>query len=562
MSTLNSRPSFGPDLKLEKTRTNQQNTNQATIQDQIEKPDTSSALLSTTENSVIGAKSRALQNTTNKADVADAFTPSNRMFTGSLFQEIVLIKDVVEEIIDPIALDPPREIVIVLDDFADDSKKLEFRHDIETLNDPRARSLMDYLEWHQDNGQAIPDNGRFGTNGVNLLSHLPPDSEIWDRFGPISQAERQLIVDSAKRVLDPENEQFLAEVHGGDQIFEKNDLETWLISTIDEMKHGDHVSSILKRRAPSLNHEDVKHEQGGDEETEDSFHGDETLIDDLIVDGATSVLDGYIGDFNKILKNPGNARVVNVSSGGAPIELIEDLFEQSKKDPDKRAKFLEQLSLPSDASDKDLYQGLVNRAQQTLKNNEIYRQVKSKYDTTTQEMYKRGIFVVVAAGNTGLAVDRLKADGIQFDQPFLDSINVNSTTLLAVSLDDVNNTPGDASDDVPAEFSTPESESDYATDGQDVDGKGSGNSFSAPQVAATIAEILKINPSLTNDDVRTILNFSVTDTNASQQEEGAGVLNRKRAVRIATYKRDNPQASWDEILTWINTLDNIEKFLG
>ena len=77
-----------------------------------------------------------------------------------------------------------------------------------------------------------------------------------------------------------------------------------------------------------------------------------------------------------------------------------------------------------------------------------------------------------------------------------------------------------------------------AADGLDVpaDAQGntaSGSSFAAPTVAATVAELLKANPNLTFDQIKTILQETAQHTGAPTAELGAGILNSQAALAEA-----------------------------
>lgn len=115
-------------------------------------------------------------------------------------------------------------------------QRKEFKGSIETLNDPNARKMMDYLEWRQDHSQAQKDNGRYGENGMSLLADLKPDDPAWtditkdtkyDKYEDvIPEGERQKYIDAAKTALKYPDQ--LAEVNGGDGIFEEDDTKKWL----------------------------------------------------------------------------------------------------------------------------------------------------------------------------------------------------------------------------------------------------------------------------------------------------------------------------------------------
>lgn len=117
------------------------------------------------------------------------------------------------------------------DKVVENGPDFEFRKAMETFCDGRARELMDWLEWDQNHDQAQAHNGRFGTNGMQLLSQLTPDSPKWEEgakdLPSIPKEERQRFIDAAKAALKPENKGLLDQVHGGDGIFEWEDIPNW-----------------------------------------------------------------------------------------------------------------------------------------------------------------------------------------------------------------------------------------------------------------------------------------------------------------------------------------------
>ncbi len=109
----------------------------------------------------------------------------------------------------------------------------DFWNALSSLNEPGAIKMMDNLEWDQDHKQAKRDNDRFGLNGMNLLSQLSPDDARWGSLTKnmnIPQADRQRYIDAAKTALS--NPALLNEVHGGDGVFEPDDMKNWLESKV------------------------------------------------------------------------------------------------------------------------------------------------------------------------------------------------------------------------------------------------------------------------------------------------------------------------------------------
>jgi hypothetical protein len=103
----------------------------------------------------------------------------------------------------------------------------KFRQSIDTLNAWSVRFLMEHLE-HQE-GKGIENNGRYGTMGLTKLANLSVSDPAWDQSRePILKHHRQMVVDAAKEALSPQNQNLLSQIHGGDGVFEKDDMANWI----------------------------------------------------------------------------------------------------------------------------------------------------------------------------------------------------------------------------------------------------------------------------------------------------------------------------------------------
>lgn len=107
------------------------------------------------------------------------------------------------------------------------AQKATFYGDLKTLNDPGAIATMEECEYSSDQS-TNRDNGRFGTNGVKMLSEMKVDDPRWtslqDKNKIVPMEKRQAMIDAAKNVYDPKNTDLLKEVTGDDGIFEPGDL--------------------------------------------------------------------------------------------------------------------------------------------------------------------------------------------------------------------------------------------------------------------------------------------------------------------------------------------------
>lgn len=180
--------------------------------------------------------------------------------------------------------------------------------------------------------------------------------------------------------------------------------------------------------------------------------------------------------------------------------------------------------------------------------------VNDPVNIATKMLTDNGVNVVFSAGNTGPGADSLNpyavapwvistgatdnagklADfssrgefGSPLFRPTLVAPGVNTVSLRASTLASVASAEGVAANDA----SLSATELPYYTTGK-------GTSFSAPQVAGTIALMLEANPSLTPAQVRDILQRTATTLPPYYMYEvGAGMLNAQAAVLEAAFQQ-------------------------
>lgn len=251
-------------------------------------------------------------------------------------------------------------------------------------------------------------------------------------------------------------------------------------------------------------------------------------LDERIEHRVTSFLDSTSDAIQGILDNRGQINVINQSQSISPVRVVEDLWREVRNDPKERAALAKELGLDADATDKELLQALADHVDKVFETSPEIAKAKERYDALSAELEEAGILHVVTAGNTGDFLDELDDLGVTYDRDFSNSVLFNEHKIVVAA-----STGG--RDDQIAEFSTP---SDYVTvaiDGTDIpveSGTSNGTSFAAPQVTALIAEMRRIDPSLTNDEIRDILAKAATDTAASAREEGHGILDPDKALAL------------------------------
>lgn len=212
-----------------------------------------------------------------------------------------------------------------------------------------------------------------------------------------------------------------------------------------------------------------------------------------------------VSRLNNVADNPGNTKVVNLSLGLSPAGIYENLKIQHPNWSEKR---------------------LVDEAMKQY--NSLVAQYGGDIDKALDQLGKKGITVVVSAGNEG----DIKP-GVPTPPGFYDNIVAGThehSNVIVVGSTDSNTSRGRASD-----FSNPGRSVDVAADGEDklVGGQVvDGTSFSAPEIAGLAADILAVNPSLTPAEVKEIIKQSAyKETDGART--GAGVVNRKMALQLA-----------------------------
>jgi hypothetical protein len=289
----------------------------------------------------------------------------------------------------------------------------------------------------------------------------------------------------------------------------------------DGVTHGDNVTQVVQDNSTAEATQIRQIETGG------SSGGGS--LEERIANRATGLLNSTSDGIEAILKNPGNIEVINQSQSVSEIRVVDDMWDSVKGDPEARGDLAEELGLPRDAEEKDIIQGLVDKVDEVFEGSEEIAEAKERYDDVSQQLEDKGILHVVTAGNTGDELAAWDAMGITHDDDFTNSVLFNDHTIVVAA------STGQDPDGI-ANFSTPSDHVTLAVDGTDipvVSGTSNGTSFAAPQVSAVISEMRKINPDLTNDQIRDMLKKASTDTAASSREEGAGILNADRALVLA-----------------------------
>ncbi len=293
------------------------------------------------------------------------------------------------------------------------------------------------------------------------------------------------------------------------------------------LTHGDQVQYVVQTNSRSTRASNVRQVEVGSNAS--------GSLNQFIEQRVTSFLDNTSNGIQSVLNNPGRIRVINQSQSISELRAATEYFAQTQSQPGGRENLARELGLPANANNQTLLRGLVNRVDRIFENSPRIREARARYDRLSNQLERRGILHVVTAGNTGDTLRQLRGMGIRGDQDFTRSVLFNRNTVV------VGASTGGRPERI-ASFSTPTPFVTVAIDGTNIrvarDRRADGTSFAAPQVTATIAEIRRINPRLTNAQVRGILRQAATDTRAPRNLEGAGILNPDRALELARRSRN------------------------
>ncbi len=321
----------------------------------------------------------------------------------------------------------------------------------------------------------------------------------------------------------------------------------------DDTEHAEAVKNIYERYNPGSDPELIGI---GVADGDSSSSGNNTAsektsatlktkqeLDQYIDDGSTAAFQQFGEQIEKTV-DEGQSSVINGSLGYARNNVYEDTLGALQENP----KLATHLNLkPSDiqnlktnedgqtlVSDK-VSQAIVQYVDQRLDApNSAFQQARQDYQQITQRAAQNGVVTVVSAGNDhelNSVFERQQPGG---DTNFL----AQSDSIISVAASDNRGTPY-TGDDTIGDFSS-YGDGRYnptvASDGVQVDtGNGKkedGTSFSAPKVAATVAQLQKENPNLTFDQIKNILQSTATNTQASNLAEGAGILNPNAALQV------------------------------
>jgi hypothetical protein len=277
------------------------------------------------------------------------------------------------------------------------------------------------------------------------------------------------------------------------------------------------------------------------------------MVDTLSTDSLNTMTD----KLNEIEKN-GQERVVNGSLGYTRTNVYMEVAKAVKNSPKVGQKLglnksdIDGIQLSQDGEvdpnslSPKVRQAVVKYVDTRMnKKDSKYNQALGRYDAETKDAAKKGINVVVAAGNDGENKKFFPEAKTGADTNFL----MQSDNVISAAASNDNGTPDNAADDTIADFSSRgdgKHNPTVAAKGVQVDTgvthpgpDGSettlddGTSFAAPQVSATVARMLEANPNLSSKQIKEILQGTATNTKADAKSEGAGIMNTDKALEKA-----------------------------
>ena len=285
---------------------------------------------------------------------------------------------------------------------------------------------------------------------------------------------------------------------------------------------------------------------------------DETLRDEDDVSAvrynmtrtAASLFDDTSKQISRLLPERANGlRVMSITWGGSFLTTVtnlkESLNEQDESGeyryPNARRQILGQTLNQGAAAQEE---AMLNFIAQVFQQPQV-QQAHQRYIEATRRAAQNGQIIVVAGGNEhGQSDARVQAPiGAELDKL------AQSPYVISVAASDAHGTPGNRADDSIAFFSSWGDGRGFnptiAAPGQCIylpkkhdtmngNQVESGTSFAVPFVCATVALMLQINPSLTFDQVKQILQQTATMLPGYPvAAQGAGVINTEAALQMA-----------------------------
>lgn len=204
---------------------------------------------------------------------------------------------------------------------------------------------------------------------------------------------------------------------------------------------------------------------------------------------------------------------LNISMGTGRARIAEEAFEAIPTGKADLVGAAEAFGLdPAKLGSKDpkvfgperarLQQAIINEVDRTASGSKSIQQAKQKYDLAVTRFESSHNSVVVSGGNDGEVLERFKRDNngatLNIPKNFYDSPLVNDQVTV------VGATDGDSSTR-PAAYSQMHRENQIYASGTLPQMPGTGSSFASPRVAATMADLHRIHPEKSSDEIEALM---------------------------------------------------------
>ncbi len=262
----------------------------------------------------------------------------------------------------------------------------------------------------------------------------------------------------------------------------------------------------------------------------------------MIDETAINVFGSFTKKVNHVVNN-GTATVINGSLGLSRNDLYVSTLTELQRDPSQASQIpnltpadIKNLVIDSDGATivtEKVSNAIVKFVDGRLDaKGSAFNRARSAYQKATKNAEDKGIAIVVAIGNEH-KLNKVFPRGPQGRQLGGDTNWLaQSDNVISVAASDDNNT-SKKDDDTIATFSSRgdgKFNPTVAANGVNVlDTENNGTSFAAPQVAAAISFLQKLNPTLTVAEIKNMLKNSATDSPALPRDEGDGIFYYNKA---------------------------------
>lgn len=299
--------------------------------------------------------------------------------------------------------------------------------------------------------------------------------------------------------------------------------------------HGNLVDAVLHGRGLRLSHQ-IREDVTGIVLVESQREFEE-FVTDLMQYLPARALQQVTAQLQKIARDPrSSVKTVNLSlavNKAARFQLLEQVLKQDQQARERMQVF---LGLPDTAGEQEFRQALVNKLENLFDSSAEVKQSQQAYRRTLDQLTKRNIVVVVAAGNEGELQSQLREQQVTTSPTFFHNLFASKGTTITVGAVDAQHRLWEESN--PGADVLARGVGVPITIGQRTSSH-DGTSFAAPQVARVIDQLKVRNPALTRDQILDLL-LRTSDPVAGS---GLAEVNPTRALNIAAATLPSPTNS-------------------